>query len=133
MTPRFVTPLRLEKVGHRLWVLLDDLVFKSAILGTITVPQGHATDLASVPRLPFAYWLTGGRGDAAAVIHDCLYEHQEHGNVAVSRSTADAVFYEALGAADPHGHVPEPGWARTIMWLGVRTFGWNRWRTRTAA
>lgn len=129
MTPAFLTPLRLEKPDPsvRLWILTGDLVYRSAILGTIKVPKGHETDLASIPRFPLVYWLTGGRGDAAAVIHDCLYAHQEHGNVAVSRKTADAVFYEALGASG------EPLWVRRLMYAGVRAFGWNVWRKRSNA
>lgn len=126
MSPTFLTPLRFEQTGPRRWVVLEDLVYRSAILGTIKVPKGFVTDFASVPRLPFAYWLTGGRGNAAAVIHDYLYRCQRSGGVKVSRSTADAVYYEALGA----GTHAEPGWAATLMWAGVRTFGWLAWKTR---
>jgi hypothetical protein len=126
VTPLFLTPLRLEQIRPGRWILLDDLVYRSAILGTIRVPKGFVTDLASVPRLPFAYWLAGGRGNAPAVVHDFLYRVQRHGNLKVSRSTADAVFYEALGAAQ---HA-EPGWAATLMWLGVRSFGWIPWQRR---
>lgn len=128
MIPRFVTPLRVEKIGPREWTLTDDLIYRSAILGLVIVKRGYVTDFSSVPRIPFAYWLTGGRGDAAAVIHDYLYDRKEHGHASVSRSTADAVFYEALGAAGPHGPATEPSWARTAMWLGVRAFGWWAWR-----
>ena len=54
------------------------------------MPRGFYTDLASVPRLPFAYYLAGGRGVRAATLHDHLY------TIRADRSWADSVFYHAL-------------------------------------
>jgi hypothetical protein len=127
VTPRFVTPPYLEQIGRKLWRVKRPLVYKSALLGTITVPEGFVTDKASVPRVPIAYWLVGARGDGPAVIHDWLTQTQQHCGVKVSRLTTDAVYHEALGAQMPWGDAAEPGWAAWAMWLGVRAGGWWAW------
>lgn len=94
------------------WELLTDFAYQSQVAGkTITVPKGHHTDFASVPRLPLAYWLTGGKAKKAAVVHDFLCETKM-----VSREMADAVFLEA---AELQG---VPAWRRKIMWAGVRLY-----------
>jgi hypothetical protein len=98
------------------WKLLNALVYVSDIAGAITVPAGFLTDFASVPRLPVAYLLAGDCGHAAAVLHDFLYTTHQ-----VDRSTADAVFKEALITGD------EPGWRAWLMWLGVRLGGAGPW------
>jgi hypothetical protein len=54
-----------ERLLKRFCVRLDD--------ERICVPEGFETDLASVPRLPIAYMILGGRGKRAAVVHDWLY------------------------------------------------------------
>ena len=41
----------------------------------ITLPRGFVTDYDSVPRLPLAYWLLGGKRHKAAVVHDFLYSN----------------------------------------------------------
>jgi hypothetical protein len=120
---RFLTPLRIERIedtsrdGRGTWKLLGPLVYQSDFAGiTVTVPPGFVTDLASVPRLPFAYLLTGGMGHAAAVIHDALYTGHQ-----VERVTADEVFHEALlvlGISKPQA------W---LMWAGVRVGGGGSW------
>ena len=83
---------------------------------TGTVPAGFQTDLASVPRLPVVYWLTGGTSNAAAVVHDYLYSTH-----LVDRKTADAVLREASAVTGV------PAWRRSLMWAGVRVFGGSHW------
>lgn len=120
---KFITPLRLERLedssrdGRGTWLLIDPLVYESDKAGIIiTVPKGFVTDLASVPRLPFAYLLTGGIGHAAAVVHDALYTTHQ-----VTREMADDVFYEALLLLG----IPKPqAW---LMWAGVRVGGGGSW------
>ncbi len=93
----FLTPLRVEWVDPRTWRLLEALVYESDRLGrAITVPGGFCTDFASVPRLPLAYLVAGGRATRAAVVHDYLYQTHEE-----PRDVADDVFEEAacLGRA----------------------------------
>jgi len=94
------------------WVLGDDLVYNSSHLDRIvTVPQGFRTDLASVPRLPVVYLLTGDIARSAAVVHDFLY-----GGI-VSRKDADEVLYEAAIASGVSR------WQAWMMWAGVRAGG----------
>lgn len=95
------------------WVLLTPLVYMSARIGVVTIPSGFDTDFASVPRLPFMFWLLGDRANHAAVVHDYLYR-----TAMVSRSDADAVFVEAAEAEGVN-------WlARWTMWTGLRVGGW---------
>jgi hypothetical protein len=78
----------------------------------IRVPMGFVTDFASVPRLPGAYLLFGGRANKSAVLHDFLYVQRR------DREFADAVFLAAMKNE-------EPAWRRFFMWLGVRIGGWT--------
>lgn len=120
---RFLTRLRLERIedmsrdGRGTWQLLGPLVYESNLAGQVfVVPEGTVTDLASVPRIPVAYLLTGGLAHAAAVVHDWLYTSHT-----VSRAMADAVFREAarvLGVTGPQA------W---LMWAGVRIGGGGAW------
>ena len=123
MTARFLSSLQVVRAQRKLdkatpelggWVLTRDLVYESDVLDArVTVPKGFRTDFASVPRLPFAYWLFGGDfDDEAATVHDFLYTDGK-----VPRAQADAVFLEALRV------LGVPRWRRWPMWLGVRLFG----------
>lgn len=95
------------------WVVTRPLVYESDVAGmTITVPAGFQTDLASVPRLPVVYLLTGGTSNEAAVVHDYLYS-----TGIVSRKIADAVLSEASKVTGV------PAWRRGLMWAAVRIFG----------
>ena len=92
MEAHFLTPIRAEKLTGKWWKLTDRLVYYSALLDTtICAPAGFVTDFASVPRLPVAYWLFGGKADSPAGIHDLLYRWPF-----VSRRMADRVFNEAM-------------------------------------
>jgi hypothetical protein len=88
------------------------------------VPAGFATDLASVPRLVPGIVRVFFRGELqtahAAILHDALYHFQD-----VSRSEADALFYEALRAT---GETRVGAW---LMWAGVRLGGWLPWKRRS--
>jgi hypothetical protein len=91
------------------WILCKPLVYDSDVAKqTITVPAGFQTDLASVPRLPVVYLLTGDSARSAAVVHDWLYS---------SRKVADAVLREASEVSGV------PAWRRWLMWAGVRVGG----------
>lgn len=117
----FLTKLRDERVslGTKDRVLLAPLVYYSALLADLViVPVDFVTDYASVPRAPLTYWLFGGIGDEAAVVHDFLYEKG-----IVPREVADNVYLEALGAMG----IPE--WQRGPMWAAVRVFGSRRYKS----
>ncbi len=79
----------------------------------LEVPQGFVTDFSSVPRIPLAYWLTGGKAKKAAVVHDWLYSVGS-----CERAWCDDV-YCALARA---GRLAP--WRRGLMWAGVRLGGW---------
>jgi hypothetical protein len=121
---RFLTTLRHEKImGKRLWLILEPLVYESDVAGCrIEVPTGFLTDLASVPRLPLAFLLTGDSAHEAAVIHDWAYK-----KALFSRELADAVFAEAGVAAG------EPEWKMSLMHFGVRMGGWIAWNNHRQA
>lgn len=115
---RFLTELDMRQIseaaetgnGRPLMQLREPLHFHSEVLGrVVAAPRGFQTDLASVPRVPLAWWLTGGHGNRAAVIHDWLLEEG-----IVSRATADRVFREALQASGT------PPWRTWLMYAGVR-------------
>lgn len=118
---RFLTRLTMQAASNEDgggWVLTAPLVYASDVArALITVPAGFQTDLASVPRLPLVYWLTGGTSDAAAVVHDYLYSTQ-----LVPRGVADAVLREASAVTGV------PAWRRGMMWAAVRLFGGRYWR-----
>lgn len=120
----FINSLQVEKITEDPpeWKLTAPLLFDSAVLDeAIEVPAGFVTDFASVPRIPFAYWLAGGIGDAAAVLHDFLYRR---GDLFpdVTRQGADRVFLEALAASGV------AQWRRELMYLAVRIWGFWAWR-----
>lgn len=119
---KFTSTLQLERLedtsrdGRGTWRLLASLGYSSDLIGQVTVPAGFVTDLASVPRLPVAFFLAGGLAHAAAVVHDWLYTTHQ-----TDRATADAVFREAAQAC---GVSP---WRAWVMWLGVRAGGASSW------
>lgn len=113
---RFLTPLRAEKCGH-FWTILQPLIYESDLAQKVfIVPEGTVTDFASVPRIPLAFLLAGDEAHEAAVVHDYLYSKG-----IVTRSMADAIFREAMGA------MGEPAWRSALMWAGVRMGGWIAW------
>ena len=121
----FLTKLRDERVslGTKDRLLLAPLVYYSELLADLVIaPAGFVTDYASVPRAPFTYWLFGGIGDEAAVVHDFLYE-----TGTVPREVADNVYLEALGA------MAIPKWQRGPMWAAVRVFGSRRYKSAPAS
>lgn len=119
LKPSFESRLRVEKVNSH-WRLIEPLVYDSAALGArLVIPAGFKTDFASVPRLPFAFWLAGDTAHLAAVVHDFLYTIQ-----LCSRAEADRVFYEAMTLTGI------PLWRRSLMYFAVRAGGWVIWRRR---
>lgn len=92
----FPHPLRLEDSGLRgdvrLWRLLGHYAYRSS-LGTVTVPAGFVTDLASIPRSLWSFFSFAGPWMGPAVIHDFLYTGA---NVRFTRKQADQIFKEAM-------------------------------------
>lgn len=122
---RFISTLRTDRVDFASAdrVLLAPLALSSTLLDRLViVPEGFVTDFASVPRAPLTYWLFGGIGDEAAVVHDFLYE-----TGAVTRDLADLVYGEALEACGV------ARWRRAAMVLAVQLFGGSRYGGNVAA
>lgn len=132
---RFVGRLEIAQVGwlrgRAEWRTLAPLGYRSALLGTtIVVPAEFDTDLASVPRVPLAWLIAGGKGSRSGVVHDFAYQWgywclPGGGTVPVDRKLADAVFRESLAADDLSGAGPG---AQRAMWLAVRLLGGDAWR-----
>jgi hypothetical protein len=122
---KFLSRLILEAgpVDGGEWQLMAPLVYQSDIYKpVIVVPEGFETDLASVPRLPVVYMLTGGTSNEAAVVHDYLYS-----TGLTDRKTADAILREASAATGV------PAWRRGLMWAGVRLFGGSHYTPATVS
>lgn len=119
----FLNTLRVEAIDDSHWRLLDGLKYDSVLpgVGRITVPPGYVTDFASVPRIPIAFLLFGGRANTAAVVHDWLYT-----TGILPKRTADAVFYEAMRDTGINW------WNAWWMWLGVALGGGHAWRVSRA-
>jgi len=119
----FLNALRVEQVSvePEEWELLAPLLFSSDVLNTIIeVPAGFRTDFASVPRIPFAYWIAGGTAETAAVIHDYLYRKRKT-FPDLTRAQADLVFLEAMVASGV------AYWRRQAMYAAVQCFGYWAW------
>lgn len=118
------------------WTLLADLVY----IGNrdqFLVPKGFTTDFASIPRAFHTLIPKNGRHDAAAIVHDYLYQVSPRvpakpplrSMVRVSRKDADGVFLRIMKEL---GVNPVRRW---LMYRAVRLFGggpWARSREREA-
>ena len=49
MSPFFDDKIRVEYINGNTWLLLEDFIYTSDIVGRIEVPAGFMTDFASVP------------------------------------------------------------------------------------
>lgn len=122
MKGRFKTALVLEKVPMepRLWILYKDLIYVTSGGEQYYAKAGMTTDLASIPRFFWRIYPPVGRYDAAAVIHDAMY--QAH----FPRKMADRVFLDALRACGVSR------WRAKPMYRMVRWFGGSRYRKGSA-
>lgn len=78
--------------GTGQWQFVEELHYYSTRLRQlVVVPKGFSYDRASVPRMPVAYALFGGRYSRSAGVHDFLCRMRR-----VRRETADLVFLEAM-------------------------------------
>ena len=96
---------------------------------TITVAQDFVTDLASVPRMCWAF-IAPWDVARAAIIHDLLYKRirQYRGAggddkkiISAAKKASDDVFHMAMKDADPS----VAGWKIAAAYYSVRMFG--RW------
>lgn len=104
----FKTPLdvrMLPEMDDQNWMLLDPLIYKSDIMGLITVPEGFITNFVSFEPLK-------NIGQRPATVHDYLYSCSD-----VDREMADNVLREALES------VGISQMLANAMFFAVRNFG----------
>lgn len=112
------------------WELTEPLIYRSNKIGLIAVDQGLQTDFASVPRIPLAYLIAGGRTNASAALHDYLYETHQF-----TRLQADNLIFEAtLDSLPVEGYSlrsilirPAAYFLGSVQWVFVRAFGVSHW------
>lgn len=117
---RFTSKLIVEDDGGFPFTLVYPLAYESDRIGSFVVPAGFKTDFASIPRVLWNLLPPVGRYDAAAVLHDYLYQRPS-GAPKVTRSIADHVLLEAMDTL----RVILP--ARVAIFAGVRLGGWLVW------
>jgi hypothetical protein len=120
--PRFLSPLRMETIGDRRWLLIDDLIFQSAkYRGIVVAPRGFQTDLASIPRLAWTFVPKVGKWDFAACVHDAGYGNAlvtEHGDrIFAVKAVSDTLFLEGMHAQGVNGFLAQ------FMYRAVSLFG----------
>ena len=77
--------------GQGSWKVLSPLVYESNEGVEYVVDSGYVSDMASVPRAPVAFLLTGNSAHRASVLHDYLLT-----SGIVTRPRADELFREAM-------------------------------------
>jgi len=117
-----------DEHGTPLWRVLEPLNFHSEKFSKhYVVPAGFLSDLASVPRVPIL-WLVAGRvGNAAAIVHDWLYNYGVKFKQIADRAEADEIFFEAMVDCRV------PLWRAWAMFGAVRLFGAANFKDRTGA
>lgn len=103
-------------------------------LKIINIPYGYRTDFASVKRLPFMYWLFGGKGHNAAIVHDILHDCHSDKTLStedvekygtVTQKQGDDIFLEIMELEkDPTTNIQ-----RKTMYWAVRIGGKIAWET----
>ena len=88
----------------------------------VEVPTGFQTDLASVPRVPIAYYFWGARCHREAVVHDYLCRIDSA--PVVGLDTANAGFQEAMGVRGKPRYISKP------MYWGVCFGTWKYFHKR---
>ena len=100
--------------------LFSDYVYKTKRY-LIKVPKGFVTDYASIPKLFRIIILPYGKHSGASVVHDWLYS--SNCDLDISRERADKIFLEILKEEKVNFFL------RIFMYLAVRKFGGNRFRS----
>lgn len=110
----------IKKAKHkRLFVLQEPLICVDDNGRRWEVPEGFATDFASIPAVGRAFIPKAHQNAYAAVLHDYLYETQP-----LERRQCDKLFREALASPDCNTG-PAKQW---VMYKAVRSGGWHSWQ-----
>jgi hypothetical protein len=87
--------------------------------GSLTVPAGFRTDLASVPRIARSIVPQIGRHLQAAIVHDwCLGREVVMRGVEMTEAEKHQLFLDGMAS------LGVPWLRRKIMYQAVRTWGW---------
>ncbi len=132
----FLTRLRVEvlppseAIGRQVYLLTEDFIYDSNILGRIVVPAGFKTDFASIPRIAWRYL---DPEDPAilyiSVVHDYLYSvlgRLIDGRV-FTREQADLILPEGMEISG--ARIDQ----RTVAFRMVRWFGSGHWNAELKA
>lgn len=109
------TKLILTPSGSKSWKL-QQIFRQHTSFGTIEVPKGFVTNLASTPRL--LWWILPpfGRYTKASVVHDYLYSSH-----IFPRNTSDRIFHELMIRYRTFK------WKAKVMYRAVRLLGKLAW------
>lgn len=123
------TMLETRELAEKTFELAKPLYSNIMISGEwyeCVIPEGFVTDFASVPRIPFAYMLFGGKYNRTGTLHDGLYCDWRHikivhsalrHEVKITKELADNILYQSLideGASY---------FTACMMYQGVNVFG----------
>ena len=121
---RFETSLHVHAIDARgdVWELDAPLIYHSAELGRVIVPEEFLTDFLTFPRwVPFFSGQLRGRAPQASVVHDWLYDSLCP--LPIPRDMADRVYRSAIIVSGESELIAD------TLYYGVRGFGWTRFRT----
>lgn len=133
---KWITELKTVQINENLHELTEPLIYISSKIGMVIVDAGTRTDFASVPRIPIAYLIAGGRTNAAATLHDSLYGKHNTGRCKeVTRLQSDNLIFEAtLDSLPSEGYSlksilmrPAAYFLGGVQWVFVRLFGGSHW------
>lgn len=117
----FITPLVVRYLPDgRTMVLEEDFIYNDPQVGTLIVPKGSVTDLASIPRFLWALLPPFGRYAFAAVIHDMLYDTRPFGIDLKGWRKTDRTMWRAMKLC-PHRVSAS---TRVLIYLGLLIGGW---------
>lgn len=110
--------------GVRWWRLAEPLSYYSWRIGKmLVVPEGFATDLASIPRIAQPIIPKDGGVLWPAVLHDYLYSRDAPADI--SRAQADRIFLDAMTIDGGMGPI-----TRGLVYNMVRLFAGRSFRKR---
>ena len=99
--------------GQAKEVVIKDLIVKTPAGGSLAVPRGFETDLASTPRIVWSFLPPNGVYKSAAIVHDWLY-YSGTG----TQKYADDMFLYLMRDSGVF-------WLkRFFLWAGLRLGGW---------
>ncbi len=125
---RIIAPSRVK--GRQIYMLLQDFVVDSNLMGRIIVPAGFKTDFASIPRA--AFWYIDPEDPCilfASVVHDYLYSMV--GKLVdgreFTREQADRVLVEFMALSGARAD------QQKIVFFAVDKFGGSHWNPKLQA